>query len=99
MHFNKCLQMFTCPPHILIVTTPNWSSIVDYDESGRRGGEERQVRGSSWSSWQILGTQALPLSCLGASCHTQGKDASRKIHHSAEKQTTPPARLCTAWAR
>lgn len=35
--------MFTCPWHILIVTAPNWSSIVSYDESGMagRGGAAR----------------------------------------------------------
>lgn len=37
MHFNKCLQMFTFPQHILIVAAPNWSSLVHYDESGTVG--------------------------------------------------------------
>ena len=29
--------MLPCPWHILIVTAPNWSSVVDYDESGTGG--------------------------------------------------------------
>lgn len=38
MHFNKCLQMVTFPQHILIITAPNWSSLVHYDESGTMEG-------------------------------------------------------------
>lgn len=29
--------MFTCPRHILIVTAPNWSNIVEDDETGTAG--------------------------------------------------------------
>lgn len=79
MRFNKCLQRLTRPRRILIVTAPNWPSIVRGDESGTAG------VGGSWLSWQILDATALP----GASCHRQGKDATRRIHHSVSEQTAP----------
>lgn len=63
MHFNKCLQMFPCPWHILIVTAPNWSSIVHYNES-------EMARGGGSESWAAAGApgrfwmpRVLPLPC------------------------------------
>lgn len=82
--------MFTCPRHILLplLIGPTSSEMM---RQGRRGTGEL---GSSWRSWQILGVQALPPCCLGASGRKQGKDDSRGIHHSVNEQTAPCMSVC-----
>lgn len=98
MHFNKCLQMFTCPRHILIVTAPNWPSIVDYDESGMAG---RGGAGRAWPQLVLLVDSGHPGLCHCSAWepvpHSRHMLAGTSISQSTSKQ--PLAHQCLTWAR